>query len=84
MKNCKGCPMNFSDYSEKIQNYGCLPEPYELIKMRTNHGKTWACHSDNTKPCVGTIKELKNRGLEYKVIDSNLITERDQWDLYIK
>ena len=76
------CPFAFTHESEQAQNYGCLPSPYDIIKMRTEHGKTWACHSIPTKPCIGAIRYLKNNGLPYHVVDKCLITESDNWGLY--
>lgn len=84
-KECSAttCPFAFSEESETIQNYGCLPTPFEIMDMRINQGKTWACHSNPRKPCLGALMYLKNEGKPYKVIDPRLITERDQWDLYL-
>ena len=51
--------------------------------MRTVHGKTWSCHEDITKPCVGAINYLKEQGLPYRVLDDNLLTESSEWHLFI-
>ena len=56
-----------------------MPTPYEIVQLRIKAGKTWACHSDYSKPCVGAIKYLKEHGLEYAVIDPKLVTDRDDW-----
>lgn len=75
---CHGCPFENSELSEQIQNYGCLPTSYEILIMRSHHGKTWACHSDPTKPCTGALRSLKGLGIPYKVIDPILITENTE------
>jgi hypothetical protein len=77
------CPFAFSDLSEQVQNYGCLPTPSEIVTMRVSHGKTWACHEAPDKPCAGAIKRLKSQGLPYAVIDPKLITDKDNWTLYV-
>lgn len=73
------CPFAFNEVSEAAQGYGCLPSPFEIIKLRTELGKTWACHDEPSVPCTGAIKYLKEHNLPYKVLDKNLITERDNW-----
>lgn len=84
VKECNktSCPFAFTDLSETVQNYGCLPSPYEILSMRVDHDKTWACHSDPKQPCIGGIKYLKEHGMPYSVIDSELLTERDDWGVY--
>lgn len=90
MESCKDCstigccPFSFTEKSEQIQNYGCLPSPMEIINMRVIHGKSWACHSNPNKPCLGAINYLKEKQLPFTVIDNKLITESDNWGNYCK
>ena len=77
-----GCPFSFTDESEMIQNYGCLPTPYQILEMKWRYGKTWACHSDPTKPCLGAIKFFESKGLIAKVTNTDLLTEDSDWHLY--
>jgi hypothetical protein len=76
-KKCSetGCPFAFTEESEKIQNYGCLPEPFEIMTMRIVHGKTWACHSDPTKPCIGGLKAVREAGFDNRILDKVLVNE---------
>lgn len=76
------CPFAFTDKSEQAQNYGCLPTPHEIMNMRTVHGKTWACHSNPEKPCLGALRYLKKRNLPFKVLDKELLTEDSDWQKY--
>lgn len=76
------CPFAFTDASETVQNYGCLPTPREIVVMRTDHGKTWACHNDPSKPCAGAIRHLAAEGLPCNVLDPVLVTENDDWSVY--
>lgn len=77
-----GCPFSYTDESEKIQNYGCLPTPYQILEMKWRHGKTWACHDDPTKPCLGAANFFKEKGLIAKTSDPDLLTENSDWHLY--
>lgn len=78
------CPFAYTEASAVAQNYGCLPTASEILIMRVKHGKTWACHSDPSKPCIGAIMYMKEHGLDYKVIDKELLDETSEWHLYAK
>ena len=84
-KKCSktGCPFAHTEKSELIQNYGCLPTQTEILNMRVNHGKTWACHSEPTEPCLGGLKTLKRLGYECDV-KYPLVTENDDWTYPVK
>lgn len=77
------CPFAWTEHSERVQNYGCLPTRQDIVTMRVEHGKTWACHDEPTKPCIGAIRHLKRHGLPHKVVDPELLTERAPWERYI-
>lgn len=76
------CPFAFTEESERVQNYGCLPTPYEIVVMRVEYGKTWACHDQPTRPCIGALRHLRSIGQPYKVIDLELVTEASDWAQY--
>jgi len=78
------CPFAFTEASEIVQNYGCLPSPYEIVQMRVKHRKTWACHMEPEVPCVGAINYLKEKGMPYKVVDPELLTESSDWSKFIE
>ena len=77
------CPFAFTDESEQVQNYGCLPSPREIKDMRVKHGKTWACHSTPKKPCQGALRFLAEEGYDNRVIDPVLVTEDIDWSEYV-
>ena len=78
------CPFAFTEESEYAQNTGCLPSPYEIVIMKIQYGKTWACHSNPSQPCRGALLHLKTNGEDASVIDSNLITEMSDWGKFCK
>ena len=77
--DCKNttCPFAFTEASEVVQNFGCLPSPIDILAMRVAHGKTWACHSDPTKPCAGGLHYLKLIDQDARIINTPLITEKN-------
>jgi len=83
-KRDSACPFAYTEQSEYVQNLGCLPTPREIVVMRVEHNKTWACHEKPDQPCVGAIRRLKQLGLPYEVADRELLTEQSPWYLYTK
>ena len=60
---CEACPFTISEYSEQIQNYGCLPTNVEVLDMARKSGRPWGCHNDETKVCRGYASVAKSLGL---------------------
>lgn len=58
---CESCPFAFTDESEMVQNYGCLPTPHEIVEMKRECGHNWACHSNEKKLCAGFKEFIENR-----------------------
>jgi hypothetical protein len=74
---CDACPFAYTDYSEGIQNLGCLPEPHELLTLKRDQNINWACHEDESKPCVGFVIRAHELGLDYK---QGPMTNLSEWN----
>jgi len=76
------CPFAYTEESEQVQNYGCLPTPIDIVNMKVNHDKTWACHSNPTKPCMGALKYFEKNDIP-TTVNGELLTEDSDWHLFI-
>lgn len=63
---CDACPLAFTDKSEMVQNYGCLPEPYDIYALKRKFNRNWHCHEDDNKVCIGFVQWAKEHGIDYK------------------
>lgn len=71
---CGACPFAFTDESEYVQGLGCLPEPYDIKKMKEESGHNWACHEDETKICTGYVLHAKKYWPHHDVKSGGLIS----------
>ena len=55
-----GCPFADTEESKRIQEIKCLPTKEQIIELAKN-GKTWACHKDISKPCIGGLKAYPHK-----------------------
>lgn len=55
---CITCPFAYTDESEQIQNYGCLPTPHDIIQMKRESGHNWSCHANDQIVCQGLKEEV--------------------------
>ena len=55
-----GCPFANTDESKQIQSMKCLPTKEQIVELAKS-GKTWTCHSDRRKPCLGLLKEYPHK-----------------------
>lgn len=86
MKSCLTCPFAYTDESERVQNYGCIPSASDIVKEMASTNKNWACHDDN-KICRGAANHHKehnlpfdkNKGLLFEVgVHGNINFKLDQ------
>lgn len=61
MKECIACPFAYSEESEKVQNYGCLPSAGEIVAMAKSEKGIWACHSNENLTCRGLLLHAKEK-----------------------
>jgi len=71
---CMTCPFSFNNEAEMVQNYGCLPEPLDIIRMKEKSGHNWACHGDETKMCGGYANWVKKHRPDLNLKVGNLIS----------
>jgi len=73
------CPFAFTDISERVQNYGCLPTPGEFIRIKEETGHNLSCHDDATKVCIGFARHMKEIG---KPIRGGLTISNELWQTH--
>jgi hypothetical protein len=71
---CDGCPCTYTEESEIISNYGCLPDWNNLVEYYLNNKGIWKCHSKD-RVCGGLIEILKSNDIPLNKNNSLLITE---------
>lgn len=67
--SCLACPFNINEVSETAYNLGCLPAPYEIIKIKTQYNLNWECHNGTGKICGGFVAVCKDESIDYTVGD---------------
>lgn len=75
---CITCPFSCGEEAETVQNYGCLPDSYDIVRMKKESGHNWGCHSDETKICGGLVTFIKENNLDLD-INSGGIIKYDTW-----
>lgn len=68
---CTHCPFAFTDESEYVQELGCLPSPWDIIKMKRKSDHNWACHSNEKVICSGFVEFVKEYP-SYKYADLDM------------
>lgn len=63
---CDACPFSLFEAAEQAQNWGCLPSPCEIMKIKTETGKNWPCHEDENRICAGFVEACRETGTEYR------------------
>lgn len=71
---CTTCPFSETDESYQLQNYACLPMPYDIIKMKETSGHNWSCHGDDTILCGGFARFIKEHRPDLDSKTGNLIS----------
>lgn len=64
--SCEHCPFAFTEASETVQNYGCLPTPQDIMQMKARDNINWECHEHAGRLCAGFAVECAERGIDIK------------------
>lgn len=71
---CNGCPCTYTNESEIISNYGCLPDSMNLVEFYLTNKGIWKCHSKD-RVCGGLLHVLKLNNIPLDKNNQLLITE---------
>jgi len=58
---CLTCPFSCSMEAEQAQGYGCLPDSFDIIKIKENSGHNWSCHGDTSVVCGGLARYITRK-----------------------
>lgn len=73
---CESCPFAGTELSEQAQNYACLPSPFEIMQIKIETRKNWACHHNEDRICAGFVQECRERRIEYR---GDEMTTYERW-----
>lgn len=73
-KGCVTCPFSENDGAEELLNYGCLPTPYDILKMKKESGHNWACHYNENSLCRGLVEHNEKYNSDLNLTTGNLIS----------
>lgn len=60
---CPGCPFNYySEVAVQAQNWGCLPEPSDIMEITKKTRMHWSCHEKDGKLCAGYAQHVMEKG----------------------
>lgn len=71
---CVTCPFSCNAEAEQVQNYGCLPTPFNIIDMKAKSGHNWSCHHDANVLCGGFASFIKTERPDLDIHKGNLIS----------
>lgn len=75
---CITCPFSCTDEAEQVQNYGCLPDRPDIIRMKEESGHNWSCHSDDKVLCGGFARYIQEERPDLNIKEGKLISY-DVW-----
>lgn len=62
---CNSCPFSMKPMAEMALNWGCLPEPHLIMKIKRETNKNWTCHHNDKKICPGFIEQCQEENIDH-------------------
>lgn len=65
---CSDCPFRDGETegATMLQNLGCLPSKFDMVKIFDENGLVMSCHSNDKKPCSGLASVRNISGAKVK------------------